>query len=431
MTAPRVPCPAAGTAHFHSRAGELWCEDVPITRLAERFGTPLYVYSRAVIGERVAAVRAAFGPDALVCYAVKANGNLAVLRAVHAAGAGFDLVSGGELARVRAAGLPTDRAVLAGVGKEAWEIEAAAAAGILFFNVESRHELPLLADVAARTHTRLRVALRLNPDVDAGTHAFLATGKHENKFGVALDAASEVVDAIARERSLQLVGYHVHLGSQLRTIEPYVEAFERVAAFADAAAVRRDGVTHYDLGGGFGLGYGHGAAMDVAALAARLLPRLAARGWTPVVEPGRYLIGDAGVLVTRVLGEKQQGQTTFLLVDAAMNDLLRPALYQAEHPIVPVAPRDGAGHTVDVVGPVCETGDFLGKRRVLPPCRRGDLLAVLAAGAYGASMASNYNTRRRPAEVMVDGDTATLVRARETFDQLLANEIDLHETFVP
>ena len=431
MSSSRSPCPGAGTADFHVRAGELWCEDVPLARLAERFGTPLYVYSRAAITTRVAEVRAAFGPEALVCYAVKANGNLAVLRAVHDAGAGFDLVSGGELARLQAAGLPARGAVFAGVGKERWELEAAAAAGILFFNVESPHELPLLADVARAAGQRLRVAVRINPDVDAGTHAYIATGKDENKFGIALARAGEVVAAIVREPALQLAGYHVHLGSQLRSVAPYVQALERVAAFVDADPARGEGVTHYDLGGGFGLGYGQGERMDVAAVAQALRPLLAARGWTPVVEPGRFLIGDAGVLLTRVLGEKRQGAADFVIVDAAMNDLLRPALYQAEHPIVPVAPREGTTRVADVVGPVCETADFLGKRRSLPPLATGDLLAVLAAGAYGASMASNYNTRRRPAEVMVDGGIARLVRARETFDQLFANEIDLHETFVP
>jgi diaminopimelate decarboxylase len=319
--------------------------------------------------------------------------------------------------------------VFAGVGKESWEIEAAVRAGILFFNIESEHELQLLAAAAAAARTRARVALRLNPDVDAGTHAYISTGKKENKFGIALDRAGAVVEAIAREGWLQLAGYHVHLGSQLRSVPPYVQALERVLTFVDGAAVRRDGVTHYDLGGGFGIGYGQGAALDVHAVAAALLPTLRAQGWTPVVEPGRYLIGDAGVLVTSVLGSKQQGGTGFLLIDAAMNDLMRPALYQAEHPIVPVTPRDGGLRTVDVVGPVCETGDFLGKQRALPPCERGDLLAVLAAGAYGASMASNYNSRRRPAEVLVDGRTARLIRRRETFAQLFANEQDLHDTF--
>ncbi len=429
MNSQRAPCPGAGSAAFHLRAGELWCEDVPLAALAARFGTPLYVYSRATIAERLALVRAAFGPEAILCYAVKANSNLAVLRVMHEGGAGFDLVSGGELARVQAAGLPTDRAVFAGVGKERWEIEAAAAAGILFFNIESPHELPLLAAVGAARQTRLRVALRLNPDADAGTHAYISTGKQENKFGVALARAAALVEAIGREPWLQLVGFHVHLGSQLRTVAPYVQALQRVGAFVDSLPVRPP-ISYYDLGGGFGIGYGKGEALDVAAVAAALRPELRARGWQPVVEPGRFLVGDAGLLLTRVLGEKRQGPSDFLLVDAAMNDLLRPALYQAEHPVVAVAARPGVPRVVDVVGPVCETGDFLAKARSLPPCEPGDLLAVLAAGAYGASMASNYNTRRRPAEVMVDGNTARLVRSRETFAQLLANEVDPHETFV-
>ena len=425
----RRPCPGSGTADFHLRDGSLWCEDVPVAELAVRFGTPLYVYSGNALATRLAAVRDAFGASAHVCYAVKANSNLTLLQRMHRGGAGFDLVSGGELERLRVAGLPTAGAVFAGVGKEPWEIEAAVRAGILFFNVESVHELPLLAAAGAAAGQRVRVALRLNPDVDAGTHAYISTGKKENKFGIAIDRAGEVVAAIVRDRWLQLVGYHVHLGSQLRKVEPYVEALARVGAFADGAEERRSGVTHYDLGGGFGIAYGQGEALDVHAVAAALRPELHRRGWTPVVEPGRYLTGDAGILVTSVLGEKRQGGTDFLLVDAAMNDLMRPVLYQAEHPIVPVAARAGAEHVVDVVGPVCETGDFLARKRQLPPSRRGDLLAVLGAGAYGASMASNYNTRRRPAEVLVDGHTAVLVRRRETFAQLLANEIDLHETF--
>lgn len=431
MSSDRQPCAGSGTAEFHRRNGELWCEDVPLPALAARLGTPLYVYSRAAMQSRLAAVRAAFGPDATICFAVKSNGALAVLRTMHAGGAGFDVVSGGELRRVQAAGLPTDQVVFAGVAKERWELEAAAAAGILAFHVESPHELPLLASVGSQLGRPLRVMLRVNPDVDAGTHAYISTGKKENKFGVALGAAGEVVAAIVASPWLRLVGYHVHLGSQLRSVEPYAQALAKVEAFVDADPARGRGVTHYDLGGGFGIGYGAGEPLDVGAVAAALLPRLRARGWRPIVEPGRYLVGDAGVLITRVLGEKPQGGTTFLLVDAAMNDLLRPALYQAEHPIVPVSPRAGLARTVDVVGPVCETGDFLGKRRDLPPCQPGDLIAVLAAGAYGASMASNYNTRRRPAEALVDGAAARLVRARETFDQLLQNEVLDAEPFVP
>ncbi|MCB9887609.1 MAG: diaminopimelate decarboxylase [Planctomycetes bacterium] len=421
----RIPCPGAGHPAFHLRDGELWCEDCRVADLAAEFGTPLYVYSGAAIDSRVGAVRAAFGADARICYAVKANSNLTVLRRMHAHGIGFDVVSGGELERLRAAGVPTDGVVFAGVGKEPWEIDAAVAAGILFFNVESEHELPLLAAAGRRAGVQVPVALRLNPDVDAGTHAYISTGKKDNKFGIALDRAGEVVAAIVRDPNLRLAGYHVHLGSQLQEVSPYVAALDKVEAFVDAAPEHGAGVTHYDLGGGFGIGYGKGAELDVTAVAAALLPRLRARGWQPVIEPGRYLVGDAGALVTAVLGTKQQGGSRFLLVDAAMNDLLRPALYAAEHPIVPVAARPGEPAVVDVVGPVCETGDFLARRRSLPPCARGDLLAVLGAGAYGASMASNYNTRRRPAEVLVDGRAARLVRRRETFAQLFANEVEL------
>lgn len=420
-----APCPGAGSPSFHFVGGELWCEGVPVADLARRFGTPLWVYSGGTLDDRLAAVRRAFGEDARVCYAVKANPNLSLLARLHRGGAGFDLVSGGELRRVQRAGLPTASSVFAGVGKERWEIDAAVAAGILFFNVESAHEVPLLAAAAGAAGTRARVALRLNPDVDTGGHAYIRTATRHNKFGVAIERAGELVEQIAREPRLSLCGYHVHLGSQVRRAEPYAEALARVLAFVDGAAVRREGVTHYDLGGGFGIAYGDGEALDVDAVARGILPTLAARGWRPVVEPGRYLVGDAGILVTSVLGTKSQAGTDFVLVDAAMNDLLRPALYQAEHPIAAVRPRAGAEREVDVVGPVCETGDFLARKRLLAPCERGDLLAVLAAGAYGASMASNYNTRRRPAEVLVDGGVARLIRRRETFEGMFADEVDL------
>lgn len=424
--AERTPCPGSGTPDFHLQDGDLYCEQVAVSDLVERFGSPLYIYSAATIRERATRVRAAFGEAARICYAVKANSNLSVLKLLHEAGCGFDLVSGGELERLAVAGLPTDQAVFAGVGKQPWEIEAAVAAGLLFFNVESHYELPLLAAAGEAAGKPVAVALRLNPNVEANTHAYISTGKDDNKFGIAIDRAAVVVDEIVANPWLSLVGYHVHLGSQLRTVGPYVEAFERVAAFVDGDVKRRDGVRYYDLGGGFGISYGEGEPLDVAAVAAALLPRLQARGWTPVVEPGRFMVGDAGVLATSVLGEKLQGRANFLLVDAAMNDLMRPALYQAEHPIVPVASRpDAEMRIVDVVGPVCETGDFLGRARNLPRCQRGDLLAVLAAGAYGASMASNYNSRRRPAEVLVDGDHARLVRRRESFAQLFEGEIDL------
>jgi diaminopimelate decarboxylase len=425
--AARVPCPGAGSSAFHLRDGELWCEGVAVRALAREHGTPLYVYSAATLVERFATLRAAFGASAHICYAVKANPNLTLLSRLHRHGAGFDVVSGGELLRLQAARLPTDGVVFAGVGKQPWEIAAAVAAGILFFNVESPHELPLLAAAAAASGKRVRVAVRVNPGVDAGGHAYISTARNDTKFGIGLQQAGAVVEAIARDPWLDLCGYHVHLGSQVRQVEPYRLALDRVCEFVDAAAVRGEGITHYDLGGGFGIAYGQGEPLDVAAVAAAVLPVLAARGWRPVLEPGRQLVGDAGILVTAVLGEKQQDHTTFLLVDAAMNDLLRPALYQAEHPVVPVATSAVPTRLVDVVGPVCETGDFLARRRLLPPLLCGDLLAVLAAGAYGASMASNYNSRRRPAEVLVDGDRAQLIRRRDSFPQLFQNEVDLHE----
>lgn len=419
------PCPGAGTPEFHLRDGALWCEQVALEDLAARFGTPLYVYSAAAMRGRVQRIRAAFGDRAEVCFAVKANSNLHVLRLLHAEGCGFDLVSGGELERLRAAGLPSERAVFAGVGKQAWEIEAAVAAGLLFFNVESPHELPSLSAAGEAAGRPVRVALRLNPDVDPETHAYISTGKDENKFGVALARAGDVVAAIHADPWLELVGYHVHLGSQLQSVAPYRSALDRVLAFVDEDERRADGVRFYDLGGGFGISYGDGAPLDVAAVADALGADLERRGWTPVVEPGRFLVGDAGVLLASVLGEKSQGRARFLLVDAAMNDLMRPALYQAEHPIVPVRARPGRPEqVVDVVGPICETGDFLGRGRSLPALDPGDVLAVLAAGAYGASMASNYNSRPKPAEVMVDGETVTIVRRRETFAQMFADELE-------
>ena len=422
--AERTPCPGAGTAHFHYRNGELHCEAAALAPLAERYGTPLYVYSSAAMRERYAAVRAAFGEPARICYAVKANGNRAILRLFDSLGAGFDLVSGGELLRLQAAGIDATRAVFAGVAKEPWEIEAGVRAAVAAFHVESAHELPLLAAAGRAAGVRVPVSLRLNPELELDTHAYIATARADSKFGVTLDQAAAVVARIAQEPQLRLCGYHVHLGSQLRTVEPWLQAFDRVAAFLDAAPGHAAGAQHYDLGGGFGIAYGRGREFDVAALAAALLPRLRARGLVPVVEPGRFLVGDAGVLLATVLGEKRAGRTRFLLVDAAMNDLLRPALYGAEHPVAPLQQHGGGLAPVDLVGPVCESGDFLARGCMLPELRAGDRLAVLGAGAYGAAMASNYNSRRRPAEVMVAGGAAQLIRRREAWSRLWEDEVD-------
>jgi diaminopimelate decarboxylase len=416
----------AGSDAFAARGGGLHCEGVAAAELAARFGTPLYVYSQATIAARYARVRAAFGPDAHVCYAVKANSNLHLLRLIAQLGAGFDLVSRGELRRLLAAGVPTTGAVMAGVAKDADDVAEALAAGIFVFNVESPHELPLLTAAAARTGRRVPVALRVNPDVDAHTHAHISTGKKENKFGVDLAGLPALVAAVRKSPALDLAGYHVHLGSQLASKEPYLAAFAKIAAFLDADPSHRDGVRFYDLGGGFGVSYGEGSALDVDALAAALVPQLTARGLVPIVEPGRYLVADAGILLTRVLGTKTGAARDFVLVDAAMNDLVRPALYDAHHPIAPVAgaSRAPAARRADVVGPVCESSDFLARDRALPELAPGELLAVLCAGAYGASMASNYNTRRRPAEVLVDGTSVRLIRRRERFEELWAAEVD-------
>ncbi len=422
-TTPPPSTPPPDAPQFQYLDGRLRCEQVDLVELCELHQTPLYVYSKAAMVERYAQLRQAFGDRAHICYALKSNGNLSLLRLFHELGAGFDVVSGGELMRLQAAGIPTNKAVFAGVGKEEWEIRAALKSGILFFNLESTHEIELLRSVGRDLDQQVPVAIRLNPDVDAGTHDYISTGRKRDKFGLDLDAAADVVTQVAGDDHLSLVGYHVHLGSNVRQSDPYLTAFERVEAFLGGADERRVGLRFYDLGGGFGVSYGDaGGAMDVADLGRQLLPKLRSLGLTPVLEPGRYLTADAGVLVTRVLGSKRSGDHRFVVVDGAMNDLLRPALYGAEHPVAPVMESSARTRLQDVVGPICESSDFLAKQRQLPEMRRGDLLAVFAAGAYGFSMASNYNTRRRPAEVLVDGAEVRLIRRRESFPDLWAHE---------
>lgn len=418
--------PGSGSDHFHLVDGEMHCEGLAIAALAERFGTPLYVYSRAAMEDRFDAVRDAFGADARICYAVKANPNLSVLRVFGERGASFDVVSGGELARVRAAGFDTSEVVFAGVGKTRAEMDEALRADILAFHVESAVEIDVLEDLARERGVSAPVALRLNPDVDVDTHAYISTGRKQDKFGLDLATAAGLVERIARSSSLRLRGYHVHLGSQLKDPKPYARALDRIEAFVDEASVRGEGVEYLDVGGGFGIAYGTGEACDVRAVAHAVVDRIRARGWRPTTEPGRFLVGDAGVLVSRVLARKDGGDKGFLVCDAAMNDLIRPALYGAHHPVGAVRDPDRAPAPipVDVVGPVCESGDFLARSASLPPMVEGDLLAVLAAGAYGASMASNYNSRPRPAEVMVDGGDVTVCRRRETYEDLYRAEID-------
>ena len=418
--------PKFDSEHFSYVDGALHCEALDVGRLADEFGTPLYVYSRASMQQRFAMIRSAFGPEAHICFAVKSNSNLSVLRVFDELGAGFDLVSGGELRRLQVAGLATDQAVFAGVAKADWEIREGLKAGIMLFNLESDHELAILESLGAEIGRQVPVALRLNVDVEADTHEYISTGRSHNKFGLSLDVAARVVEQIAQSPHVRLDGYHVHLGSLLRSPDPYLEALDRAFEFMDGAAVRSDGVKYYDCGGGFGISYGDGQGiLDVAALGRAMLPRLRERGLTPILEPGRFLVADAGVLVTEVLSNKNSEGNRFVLVDAAMNDLVRPALYGAEHPIAPlIEPAAGAVPVpCDIVGPVCESADFLAKGRGLCPVSRGDRLAVFAAGAYGFSMSSNYNSRRRPAEVLVNGDQVQLIRRREEFSELWDQEL--------
>ncbi|MFN3586536.1 MAG: diaminopimelate decarboxylase [Moraxellaceae bacterium] len=410
--------------HFAYRDGVLCAEDLPLSALAERFGTPTYVYSRATLERHYRAFDEAFaGIPHQVCYAVKANSNIAVLNVLARLGAGFDIVSGGELERVIAAGGDPAKIVFSGLGKQAAEIARALELGIACFNVESEAELDRINAVAQRLGKTAPVSLRVNPDVDAQTHPYISTGLKENKFGIDINAAVDVYLRAARLPGLRIVGIDCHIGSQLTTVAPFVDALKRVLAMIDTLAAHGIVIEHLDIGGGLGVRYREETPPAPAEYAAALLPLLAGRRLTVFMEPGRAIAANAGVLLTRVEFLKPTAHKHFAIIDAAMNDLIRPSLYGAWMDIVPVAPRgeDTPEQVWDVVGPVCETGDFLGKERALR-LEAGDLLAVKSAGAYGFVMSSNYNTRGRAAEVMVDGDAAYLVRRRETVPELLALE---------
>jgi diaminopimelate decarboxylase len=407
---------------FAYRNGTLCAEELPLAEIAREFGTPWYVYSRAALRERFEAFRRALaGRDALVCYAVKANSNLAILNLFAREGAGFDIVSGGELARVRAAGGDPGKVVFSGVGKSAEEMREALAAGIFCFNVDSAEELERLDAVAGRMGRRAPIALRVNPNVDPKTHPYISTGLRSNKFGVAYEEALPLYRRARSLEHLEVAGIACHIGSQLLDPAPAAEAAEKILALADALAAEGLALRHLDLGGGLGIRYHDERPPTVEQYLAPLLARLARRKEKILFEPGRALVGNAGVLLTRVEYLKHGEEKNFAIVDAAMNDLMRPALYDAWHDVLPVRPREGAEAVYEIVGPVCESGDFLARGRRLS-LASGDLLAVLSAGAYGMSMSSNYNTRPRAAEVVVDGARAALVRRRETAEQLMALE---------
>lgn len=408
----------------------LHCEALSLELLAERFGTPLYVYSASAVRQRTRAFDRAFRKiPHTICYSVKANSNLGILRLLGQVGCGFDVVSGGELERVlrvnrRVAG----KVVFSGVGKTVTEMRAALQAGILLFNVESEAELWKLAECATRTRQKARIALRVNPDVPANTHPYISTGLQQHKFGVPIHEARRLYAQAAATRYLRVGGVSVHIGSQITDVQPFAVAMERVAELV--RTLRADGhrMEFVDAGGGLGIAYQEPGRQDfaeyVAAYSEAVLRPLRGLKVHLLLEPGRSIVGPAGVLLTRVIYRKTNGATKFVVVDAAMNDLLRPSLYQAYHQIVPVRRQeDVSEEPVDIVGPVCETGDFFARGRKLPVTVEGDLLAILDAGAYGMALASNYNTRLRPAEVLVDGKAAKLVRRRETIDDLLRLEV--------
>ena len=409
---------------FTYRSGALCSEQVPLEELARRFGTPCFVYSAGAIEGAYREFAAALqGRPALVCYSVKANSNLAVLALLARLGAGFDIVSGGELARVLAAGGDARKTLFSGVGKSAAEIELALEKGVACLNVESAAELERVDAIARRRGQRAPIALRVNPDIDPRTHPYISTGLRESKFGVAYAEAEALYARAAQMAGIEIVGIGCHIGSQLTHAAPFAEAAQRIAALADR--LERSGIRlrHIDLGGGFGIRYRDETPQPIAAFLDGALGVLAGRRETLIVDPGRSIVGNAGVLLTRVEHVKPGAARNFIVVDAAVNDLLRPALYGAWHDVWPVrqAESGAAAGVYDIVGPVCESGDFLAKERTLA-AREGDLLAILSTGAYAMAMSSNYNSRPRAAEVLVQGDKAHLVRSRESVEQLFALE---------
>ncbi|WP_122667305.1 diaminopimelate decarboxylase [Pseudomonas viridiflava] len=412
---------------FNYRDGELFAEGVALSAIAERFGTPTYVYSRAHIEAQYNAYADALsGMPHLVCFAVKANSNLGVLNVLARLGSGFDIVSRGELERVLAAGGQADKIVFSGVGKTRDDMRRALEVGVHCFNVESTDELERLQIVAAEMGVRAPISLRVNPDVDAGTHPYISTGLKENKFGIAIADAEDVYVRAAQLPNLEVVGVDCHIGSQLTTLEPFIDALDRLLALVDRLGDCGILLRHIDLGGGLGVRYRDEEPPLASDYIKAVRERMEGRDLSLVFEPGRFIVANAGVLLTQVEYLKHTEHKDFAIVDAAMNDLIRPALYQAWMDVTAVRPRDSAPRTYDIVGPICETGDFLAKGRELA-LAEGDLLAVHSAGAYGFVMSSNYNTRGRTAEVLVDGSQAFEVRRRETVAELFAGESLLPE----
>jgi diaminopimelate decarboxylase len=405
---------------FRYRAGELNCERVPLRRLAEEFGTPLYVYSHGYIEERYRELDHAFrGLDRLICFAVKANSNLAVLRAMANAGAGFDIVSSGELFRVVRAGGDPRKCVFSSVGKTRDEIEYALKLGIYCFNVESEPELRVIAEVARKRRLRAPIAVRVNPGVDPHTHHYISTGKHESKFGIPIDRALEVYREAGRFPSLEIRGVQMHIGSQITSTTPFVQAIKKVLPLVEKVrALSPNTLRFFDIGGGLGIRYRNERPPTAAEFAAAVRPLVRNIGLRILLEPGRFIVGNAGVLLTRVIYVKRTAVKRFVITDAAMNDLIRPVWYGSYHNIAPVVASRRKKMTADIVGSVCESGDFFAQGRSITEVRAGELLAIMSAGAYGMTMASNYNSRPRAAEVLVSNRRVALVRSREKIKDL-------------
>lgn len=424
---------------FNYKNGELYCEDVPAEKIAREVGTACYVYSKATFLHHYRQIAQAFKPlDATICYSIKSCGNINICRFLAAEGCGFDVTSGGELFRALQAGGDPKKMIYAGVGKTDQEIADGINAGIAAFNLESEEEIENVDRVAGSIGKKAIGAIRINPDVDPGakTHVKTTTGKKETKFGVDIERAERVFDHYRNLKNLRIGGVHIHIGSPIYDVAPYVDAAKKIIALIDRLTAKGHRIEWFDVGGGFGVNYENPEqALPVTEHAKALVPLLQGKPYRIAFEPGRYIAGNAGILLTRVLYRKQGGEKKFVIVDAGMNDLLRPTLYEAYHHVWPVKPqakdlnpdrrRDfklSDGETVDVVGPICESGDYLAKGRALPPVKRGDLLAVFTAGAYGYAMSSNYNNRPRVPEVLVDGSSYTIIRRRETLEDLVALE---------
>lgn len=408
--------------HYHNDA--LFCEDVPLERLAKEQGTPCYIYSHATLTRHFQAFDQAFAAvPHLIAFAMKANSNLAILRLMASLGSGADIVSGGELFRALRAGIPPSKIVFAGVGKSPEEIAYALDSDILLFNVESPAELQAINDVARGKGLRARVALRVNPDIDPQTHPYITTGLKKSKFGIGADRALEEFTTAASLPNVEVIGVHAHIGSQLTQVSPFVDSLKRVVGLIETLKSRGIPIRYLNIGGGLGITYSDETPPLPTEYAEAIMPLLQASQCEIIMEPGRVIAGNAGVMLTHVLYIKETGAKNFAIVDAAMNDLLRPSLYQAHHDILPVRQVPNASEAVfDVVGPVCESGDFLAQGRTLPAVKAGDLLAVMSAGAYGFTMASNYNSRPRVPEILVKGGESYVIRERETFDDLVRGE---------